>query len=60
MADQQRLIATLVSLADTLVDEYDVIDFMQTLAERSVELAGVSAAGIMLADGEGRLRHVAC
>jgi len=33
---------------------------MQTLAERSVELAGVSAAGIMLADGEGRLRHVAC
>ena len=60
MADQQRLIETLVSLADTLVDEYDVIDFMQTLAERSVELAGVSAAGIMLADGEGRLRHVAC
>jgi transcriptional regulator with GAF, ATPase, and Fis domain len=60
MADQQRLIETLVSLADTLVDEYDVIDFMQTLAERSVELAGVSAAGIMLADGDGRLRHVAC
>jgi transcriptional regulator with GAF, ATPase, and Fis domain len=60
MADQQRLIATLVSLADTLVDEYDVIDFMQTLAERSVELVGVSAAGIMLADGDGRLRHVAC
>ena len=60
MADQQRLIATLVSLADTLVDEYDVIDFMQTLAERSVELVGVSAAGIMLADGAGRLHHVAC
>src|SRR4051794_38756672 len=60
MANQQRLIETLVSLADTLVDEYDVIDFMQTLAERSVELAGVSSAGIMLADSDGRLRHVAC
>jgi GAF domain-containing protein len=60
MADQQRLIETLVSLADTLVDEYDVIDFMQTLAERSVELVGVSAAGIMLADAAGRLHHVAC
>jgi transcriptional regulator with GAF, ATPase, and Fis domain len=60
MAHQQRLVETLVELADTLVDEYDVIDFMQTLAERSIELVGVSAAGIMLADAEGRLRHAAC
>jgi GAF domain-containing protein len=60
MADQHRLVETLVTLADTLVDDYDVIEFMQTLAERSVELAGVSAAGIMLADGGGGLSHVAC
>ena len=60
MANQQRLVETLVGLADTLVDDYDVIDFMQTLAERSVELLDVSAAGIMLADGDGRLRHAAC
>ena len=60
MADQQLLVETLVGLADTLVDTYDVIDFMQTLAERSVELLDVSAAGIMLADNEGRLRHAAC
>jgi GAF domain-containing protein len=60
MADQQRVVETLVELADTLVAEYDVIDFMQTLAERSVELVGVSAAGIMLADSRGHLRHAAC
>lgn len=60
MADQQLLVETLVGLADTLVDTYDVIDFMQTLAERSVELLDVSAAGIMLADGVGRLSHAAC
>jgi transcriptional regulator with GAF, ATPase, and Fis domain len=60
MAEQQLLVETLVGLADTLVDTYDVIDFMQTLAERSVELLDVSAAGIMLADGHGRLRHAAC
>src|SRR6185312_2847117 len=60
MANQQLLVETLVTLADTLVDDYDVIDFMQTLAERSVELLGLSAAGIMLADGTGRLRHAAC
>jgi GAF domain-containing protein len=60
MADQQRFVETLVHLADTLVAEYDVIDFMQTLAERSVELVGVSEAGIMLADSKGRLHHAAC
>ena len=60
MAHQQRLVETLVELADTLVDEYDVVDFMQTLAERSVELVGVSEAGIMLADSNGQLRHAAC
>jgi GAF domain-containing protein len=60
MANQQLLVQTLVGLADTLVDDYDVVDFMQTLAERSVELVDVSAAGIMLADPDGRLRHIAC
>ena len=60
MAREQLLIETLVALADTMVDDYDLIDFMQTLSERCVELLDVAAAGIMLADSEGRLRHVAC
>jgi len=33
---------------------------MQTLAERCVELLDVAAAGIMLVDPDGHLRHVAC
>ncbi len=60
MTREQLLIDTFVGLADTLVDEYDIIDFMQTLAERGVDLLAVSAAGIMLADTEGNLRHAAC
>ncbi|MET0628553.1 MAG: GAF and ANTAR domain-containing protein [Acidimicrobiia bacterium] len=60
MTREERLTDTFVVLADTLVDNYDVIDFLQTLAERSVELLDVSAAGIMLADEESRLRHAAC
>jgi GAF domain-containing protein len=60
VAREQALVETFVTLADTLVDEFDVIDFLHGLAERSVEILDVSAAGIMLADLDGRLRHAAC
>ena len=60
MEREELLVDTLVTLADTLVDSYDLIDFMQTLAERCVEILDVSEAGIMLADSDGQLRHVAC
>ena len=60
MAREDRLVEAFVVLADTLVDDYDIIDFLQTLAERCVDLVDVSAAGIMLADTKGELRHAAC
>ena len=60
MAREQLLVETFVTLADTLVDDYDVIDFLQVLAEGCVDLLDVTAAGIMLADSEGALRHAAC
>ena len=60
MAREDQLVEALVALADTLVDHYDIIDFLQTLAERCVDLVDVSAAGIMLADPQRELRHAAC
>jgi hypothetical protein len=60
MAREDRLLETFVTLADTLIDQYDIIDFLQTLAECCVDLVDVSAAGIMLADPQGNLRHAAC
>jgi transcriptional regulator with GAF, ATPase, and Fis domain len=60
MTRERLLVETFVDLADTLVDAYDIIDFMQKLAERGVALLDVTAAGIMLADAEGNLRHAAC
>jgi hypothetical protein len=60
MTREQTLVESFVELADTLVDDFDVIDFLHTLAARSVELLAVSAAGIMLADPDGGLRHAAC
>jgi GAF domain-containing protein len=59
MTREQRLSRVFVELADTLVASFDVIDFLQNLTERSVELLGVDAAGLMLTDQRGHLRVVA-
>jgi hypothetical protein len=59
MDREQRLAETFVELADTLTDDFDVIDFLQVLAARCVELLGVAAAGIMLADQGDSLMTVA-
>jgi transcriptional regulator with GAF, ATPase, and Fis domain len=56
---EQLLASTFVSLADTLVADFDVIDFLHTLATRSVELLDADAAGIMLADPNGCLHVMA-
>ena len=53
------LAATLVELADTLVDEFDMVDFLSLLAQRCVELFGAVEAGLMLADPAGNLRYMA-
>jgi GAF domain-containing protein len=59
MTREALLARTLVRLADTLVDEFDVIDLLTLLADRCVEVLNVDAAGIMLADADGRLRVMA-
>lgn len=56
---EHRLALTFVELADTLTDDFDLIDFLHTLASRSVELLDASAAGIMLSDQRGQLRVMA-
>jgi hypothetical protein len=56
---EQRVAEVFVELADTLVADFDVVDFLHVLTERCVELLGVAASGLMLADERGRLRLVA-
>ena len=58
--DREMLLAdAFVGLADTLVDDYDVIDVLDRLVGHSVTLLAADAAGILLADPHGRLRVVA-
>jgi GAF domain-containing protein len=59
MTRESLLIATLVELADNLVDDYDIIDVLTVLTHRSVEAVDVDAAGVMLASPAGELQFVA-
>lgn len=55
----ERLATVFVEVADTLVDEFDLIDFLHMLTARTAEVAGASAAGLLLADQRGRLQFMA-
>src|SRR4029077_18300007 len=57
--DTELLSDTFVELADTMVADFDVIDFLHLLTDRSVALLAASAAGVMLADPRGELRVAA-
>jgi transcriptional regulator with GAF, ATPase, and Fis domain len=59
LSREQRLVETFVELADTLVEDFDVVDFFASLAERVVELGIASEAGILLVDETGDLQFVA-
>jgi transcriptional regulator with GAF, ATPase, and Fis domain len=54
-----QLADVFVEMADTLVDDFDVIEFLHVLTERCVQLLGVSAAGLLLTDQRGTLQVVA-
>ncbi|WIB11699.1 GAF and ANTAR domain-containing protein [Curtobacterium sp. MCPF17_052] len=56
---EQRLVDTFVTLADTLVDDYDVIELLQLLVGKAADLFDVNAAGIMLATRTDELELVA-
>ena len=50
MVSTERLADVFVEVADTLVDEFDLIDFLHNLADHAVDVSGASSAGLLLAD----------
>jgi GAF domain-containing protein len=59
MTREQRIVQTFVELADTMVDDFDVIDFLHRVSARCVELLDCDEAGVLLADAAGILRVMA-
>lgn len=58
--DRELLLSNaFVDLADTLVDDYDIIDLLSRLVNHSVDLLAAEAAAIMLAGPHGSLLVVA-
>jgi transcriptional regulator with GAF, ATPase, and Fis domain len=56
---EHRIARTFVELADTLVDEFDLTDFLHMLVDHCVDLLDVAAAGVLLADQRGGVRMAA-
>jgi GAF domain-containing protein len=59
LSREERLTGTFVELADSLVDRFDIVDLLTLLAERSVEIFDVDAAGLLMSDTRGELRLMA-
>jgi GAF domain-containing protein len=60
VANRETLLAdTFLKLADTLIDDFDVIDVLSTLSARCVTILGAAATGILLADPHGVLQVMA-
>ncbi|MFC7308638.1 ANTAR domain-containing protein [Streptomyces monticola] len=57
--NDQLLAETFVELADNLVADFDLIDFLRLLTDRCVGMLDVTAAGVLLADHDGELRVMA-
>lgn len=55
----QQVANAFVTVADTLVIDYDIIDMLHTLVTVCVDLLDVDAGGLLLADEAGNLQVVA-
>ncbi len=53
----EQLADVFVEVADTLVADFDVIEFLHTVARHAAEMGG-AAAGLMLSGQDGTLHHI--
>jgi hypothetical protein len=60
MADRYEWLARVFTeLSDTLIDDFDVVEFLSVLAERTTEFVDTADVGLILVDSHGSLRVMA-
>ncbi len=59
MIAADHLAAVFVEVADTLVDDFDVVEFLEALTTHTAQISAASSAGLLLADPRGQLQYMA-
>lgn len=59
MTREQQIVQTFVELADTMVDEFDVVEFLHGVVRHCQTLLDCSEVGLLLVDAAGALRVMA-
>ena len=49
----ERLAEVFVEFADTLVDDFDVIEFLEMVSTRTADMSRTASAGLLLVDPHG-------
>ncbi|MFC7485309.1 ANTAR domain-containing protein [Knoellia sp. CPCC 206453] len=55
----EKLAEIFVELADTLVDDFDVIEFLEALTKQTAAVSSSASVGLLLADPHGQLQYMA-
>ena len=55
----EKLAAVFVEVADTLVVDFDIVDFLQMVTTRSADMTRAQAAGLLLANERNQLQFMA-
>jgi GAF domain-containing protein len=59
MLSTERMTHALVTMADSLVADFDLVDFLSDLTLHAAEASGADAVGVVLANSRGALRFMA-
>jgi GAF domain-containing protein len=59
MISSSDLSQVFVEMADSLVDDFDLVDFLSNLTSYAAAISGADAVGLMLVDHAGRARFMA-
>jgi len=55
----ERLASVFVEVADTLTEQFDLLEFLHMLTDRTADLVGAAAVGLVLANKNGNLEFMA-
>jgi GAF domain-containing protein len=59
MIPQAKLLDYFVEVTDTLIDDFDLVEFLRNLTTKAATVSGAAAVGLVLTDHQDRVRYMA-